>query len=42
MGRQIRDDGCFFDVDIRIISRYLEQNSSELSENEYQTLREKD
>lgn len=32
---------AFFDVDIRTISRYLEQNSDELSENGYQVLRGK-
>ena len=31
----------FFDVDIRTISRYLEQNSEELSANGYQVLRGK-
>ncbi len=31
----------FFDVDVRTISRYLEQNSDELSENGYEVLRGK-
>lgn len=31
----------FFDVDIRTVSRYLEQNSQELSENGYEVLRGK-
>lgn len=31
----------FFDVDIRTISRYLEQNGEELSENGYEVLRGK-
>ena len=31
----------FFEVDIRTISRYLEQNGEELSENGYQVLRGK-
>ena len=32
----------FFDVDVRTISRYLEQNGEELSENGYEVLRGKD
>lgn len=31
----------FFNVDVRTISRYLEQNGEELSENGYEVLREK-
>ncbi|URW89532.1 hypothetical protein M5E84_04695 [[Ruminococcus] torques] len=31
----------FFDVDVRTISRYLEQNGEELSENGYEVLRGK-